>query len=1318
MGGGHMFFGIKSLFCIVLLSVVSLTGCNSSSSKKRGSLSIDAVDVINSHNKGDYIFSGPCVENGAKNIEYSMASSGSSAGAEPLTGSIDCTGGRWELPLKTLPDGEITFSLSSGKLSASLTLTQDTVIPVLNSVTRIAGGSFTLVCDGAGACDTSYKYRWAVNTDASHTFEDDVPFFATTAASWLEKMTSNGDEDLYLHVQVQDEAGNTFGTVKSSRSFRYDNELPQIVSVRGVSSNSNASYGKESDTITLSVSFSENVSASGIPALDLGNGRSANCTNCSAGAVNMMTFSYQVVSTDNGGLELQGFLFDDGEKITDEWEEWENNAVQPTAPITVDGITLDTTVPSVTNLVVTNSSNIWSWSWDCSEASCEYRHEINTSTSSPVSISGNYSAGATTAPVSSSSDGTYYVHVQATDAAGNESSIVSATKSIPVGGAPTITALRGPVARTYNLGGPLNFQVTFDRSVTVIGMPQLPLQIGATNRNAAYSSGSGSNTLTFRYVTVAGDADSDGVALGQSGAINTNSGQLNALTANVSFPARLQSTIFTGVLVDTSSLEMSITGTHTDPITSSNAAAYPVSGTCQAGLTVEVQVGTVSSTALTCPESATWEVTLNVGGLDKGETTIRATGKNDSGTVTATPVTVTVGDFEQMVITHPRIALGGSRTGQPSGRTCVIKSDGKLSCWGGNSSGQLGNNSTTRSDYPVDVRDNSGSAGTTLNDVIQVISGAKHTCALTKDGRVWCWGEGEAKRLGNNERNGSLRPVLVVGINNSGRLNGVVQISAGDIYNCALGSNGQVSCWGDNSRHQQGHSAVSNASGYPRIVKISQNGPPLEGIVQVACGHQHTCALTSEGKVWCWGSSSGGKLGNGVSGDQFARKTYPVAVRDSSGTAGSTLSDVIQISTGKASSCALKSDGTVYCWGESFLGTSSDNPASNYPLHISRLSSVKAITESPGFGAGASVDIKCALDSDGRPKCWGESYSGQMSGGTVRQTGGVNPLKRVLPGIIRASSSSGNTALEGVVEIRGSSSHICALMLTGKVKCWGTTSSVGIGGSGYTLFPVYVASSSSNPEFIPGIYSSHYVCRKNFSKCVMSPVSLAPGGGESNHVMNGDAPVINVYGLEDEETLSLYSDSACASALSGDSLEGDSNSNPQTLTLSNAVTDQEVSLYYKIDGHDEVNSSLCFKSHITFDRVPPPAPTGVSFTGGASLSSPPDRVNVAVTVNPADSVKEYTVKVYFENSNCDDDADALIAEKLYYRSATLDTRFDSSPAYSWNEINTSPSAPPNQSQKFKFYAKSIDIAGNSSSCTASANIWIQIPADQYRTDRF
>ena len=470
--------------------------------------------------------------------------------------------------------------------------------------------------------------------------------------------------------------------------------------------------------------------------------------------------------------------------------------------------------------------------------------------------------------------------------------------------------------------------------------------------------------------------------------------------------------------------------------------------------------------------------------------------------------------------------------------------------------------------------------------------------------------------------------------------------------------------------------------------------------------------------MWCWGSDQGGTLGNGVSGGYSSKETYPVAVRDSTGTAGSTLSGVIQISTGKSSSCALKRDGTVYCWGASSLGISSDNLPSNYPLHVSRLSSVKAITQSRG--SILSKDVKCALDSHGRAKCWGTNHRGQMARGEVNigssPPGSVDsPSTIKLPETIRASGSSGNTALEGIVEIRGAANHACALMITGKVKCWGSTPNVGIGGSGYTLAPVYVASGSSNPDFIPGIYSSHYVCRKNFSKCVMSPVSLAPGGGESSHVTNESAPIINVYGLKNEETLSLYSDSTCASALSGGDLDGDSGSNPQSLTLSNAVTDQEVSLYYKIDGHGEVNNSLCFKSYITFDRVPPPAPTSVSFTGGTSLTSLPDRVNVALTVNAADSTREYTVKVYFENSTCDD-ADALIAEKLYYGNTTLNTIFDRGPSYSWNTPD--PNQGPTQAQKFKFYAKSIDIAGNSSSCTASQYVWIQIPADEYSTDRF
>ena len=146
-----MLLKIKFLFSLAFLSVIFLTGCDSESSKKKveAALNIDAGSVINSLNVAGYTFSGSCVKSGVGNIEYSVESSGSSQGS-PLTGTIDCTDGAWELPLSVLAaisDGELTLSLSSFDISASLTLTKDTQVPVLNTVTTDeSAGSFRLRC--------------------------------------------------------------------------------------------------------------------------------------------------------------------------------------------------------------------------------------------------------------------------------------------------------------------------------------------------------------------------------------------------------------------------------------------------------------------------------------------------------------------------------------------------------------------------------------------------------------------------------------------------------------------------------------------------------------------------------------------------------------------------------------------------------------------------------------------------------------------------------------------------------------------------------------------------------------------------------------------------------------------------------------------------------------------------------------------------------------------------------------------------------------------------------------------------------------------
>ena len=370
---------------------------------------------------------------------------------------------------------------------------------------------------------------------------------------------------------------------------------------------------------------------------------------------------------------------------------------------------------------------------------------------------------------------------------------------------------------------------------------------------------------------------------------------------------------------------------------------------------------------------------------------------------------------------------------------------------------------------------------------------------------------------------------------------------------------------------------------------------------------------------------------------------------------------------------------------------------------------------------GGSNNTTCALGFNGQAQCWGYNRAGQLTKGSITgvtnsSIGHVDPAYNLTPVTIKGSSVAGSV-LQGIVEIKPGVEGSCALTATGKIKCWGRQAMMGSGGGGsYTLYPVDVEASVSDSEFVPGVRSSHYVCRKNFSRCVLSLVSLTPGGLKPNYLINDASPALRVDHLGDGETLTLYSDSACASTLSGGSLAGDSDSNPQTLSLSNSVTDREIFLYYKIAGHAEINDTLCFKSALVFDRLAPPAPSAVYLGANGpaedatseTLSSLPTTVKVKVEVNSTDSVKEYGVEVYLENSTCDSSSD-LVASGSYDADGTLDLSFPSAPGYAWEPRDTSPSASPVQPQRFKFYAKSIDAAENSSSCTESLWVWLPKP---------
>jgi len=308
----------------------------------------------------------------------------------------------------------------------------------------------------------------------------------------------------------------------------------------------------------------------------------------------------------------------------------------------------------------------------------------------------------------------------------------------------------------------------------------------------------------------------------------------------------------------------------------------------------------------------------------------------------------------------------------------------------------------------------------------QVSAGSNHSCGITSDDLVYCWGLNNTGQLGTGSSTGpescgsgwncSTRPFPLAG---GLRFR---QVSAGSEHTCGVTTENRVYCWGINSSGElgQGSATGPETCGPTTLTPCSTRPVAVAGtrrFRQVSAGSFHTCAVTPLNKPFCWGYNGWGQLGDGST----TQRLTPVAVQIG-GRA------VAQITSGSAHTCGLTTGNRAYCWGRNTDGQLGDR------------TNMQRTTPVPVYGGlsfrnlSAGLVHNCAVTTSNRAYCWGGNRLGQTGDGT-------DYPRRLKPTAV-ASNVQFKTASAG-------DQHSCALSTGDRPYCWGGT----LGGSTPTLVP-------------------------------------------------------------------------------------------------------------------------------------------------------------------------------------------------------------------------------------------------------------------------
>ncbi len=329
--------------------------------------------------------------------------------------------------------------------------------------------------------------------------------------------------------------------------------------------------------------------------------------------------------------------------------------------------------------------------------------------------------------------------------------------------------------------------------------------------------------------------------------------------------------------------------------------------------------------------------------------------------------------------------------------SCVLRCDGSVQCFGNNAVGQLGVPMTSAvSNVPVDVQGLPG-------PVQRIFGGYASTCAITRDGDTYCWGN-----LNSSTSANVAVPTKIEGLSSS-----PTEIAVGRSHACALLQSGKVMCWGANFLGQLGDRTQESR---PTAVEVAL--PSLEQASALAAGSLRTCAAMRSGDVYCWGH------GANPFGDSLRSLSTPELVYKVG-------EPVAELAMGDyqpwgVNLCARSTTDRVYCWGQNYYQEVSASQTRVPTPHLIPELSGKLRQIGMGFGTLFAIN--------------GEGQLIAASAGSQ---------------FVSVSGRSGTfaapvTLTSGAISFSVGWGHVCAILETGKFQCWGQNDFGQLGDGSFT----------------------------------------------------------------------------------------------------------------------------------------------------------------------------------------------------------------------------------------------------------------------------